>query len=241
MNVMTIGGIFGGMVGNSGISGIDGGSFAEELKKAESVKASVTSDGEMTMEEYKQYIYNRISMLPMHPSHSQDCVTIKISEKGFEAMKADPEYEEWVIGWLKEDFNTCNPWASICGGNYVVHYIGATKEQYHAESWNMNAQDGSDRYDKKSKDSFWERRTEQDKKRLEEQRKYREAVEAQEKRGIELMLYERSVIQNGALAASGKEIMPADGTTLPIGNIMAIEGAPVLSAAEILLGAGKSF
>lgn len=118
------------------------------------------STRDMSMEEYKAYIADRISRLSMHPSQMQDSVSIYISEAGFKAMKEDPEYEEWVIDWLGQDFAFNNPWAGICGGRYVVHYVGATKEEYRGQSWYPEYQNGKGKslFDQKSEGCFWQRR-----------------------------------------------------------------------------------
>lgn len=125
-----------------------------------SAYAAKASAQDMTMEEYKRYIYDKISSLPMDPSRMQDNVSIHISEAGFEAMKNDPEYEKWVLDGLRKDFMTYNPWAPICGGQYVVHYIGASPEEYRGEGWYAGYQNGRGKslFDSKSEDSFWERR-----------------------------------------------------------------------------------
>lgn len=142
-------------------------SVVSEAQKTEAVSAK-----DMTMEEYKQYISDKISQIPMNFSRMQDSIAIHISEEGFEAMKNDPEYEEWVLGYLQKDFMCYNPWASTCGGCYCVMYISATKEEYHGESWSAGYQNGngSRLYRQKSEDSFWESRMKR-KKRLEEQNK----------------------------------------------------------------------
>ena len=60
------------------------------------------------MDEYKQYIHEKISQIPMHPTRMSENISIHISEAGFEAMKNDPEYEAWVLndlwtGWAPPD------------------------------------------------------------------------------------------------------------------------------------------
>ncbi|MCM1499952.1 MAG: hypothetical protein NC124_15930 [Clostridium sp.] len=155
-----------------------GTTFAEKVAEkniasqsvSETGNASTVSTKDMTMEEYKQYIYGKISQMTINPSRMQDTISINISEAGFEAMKNDPEYEEWVLDYLQKDFNCYNPWTASCGGCYCVKYIGATKEEYHGESWYAGYQNGkgTSLYDEKSQDSFWERRAER-KRRLEEQ------------------------------------------------------------------------
>lgn len=146
-------------------------SFVDNVaeKSAEKVAGTsctgAVSTQDMTMEEYKQYVYDKISQLPMNPSRMQDSISIHISEAGFEAMKNDPEYEKWVLDGLEKDFMTYNPWTSTCGGCYCVHYFGASPEEYHGESWYAGYQNGkgASLYNEKSSDSFWERKVEREK------------------------------------------------------------------------------
>ena len=160
-----------------------GKSFIDNVEEKSVAKAAASTSGtgavstqDMTMEEYKQYIYDKISQIPMNPSRMQDNISINISEAGFEAMKNDPEYEKWVLDWLEKDFTAYNPWTSTCGGCYCVKYIGASPEEYRGESWYAGYQNGKGAsiYNEKSKDSFWERRIEREK-RLKEQ--YEESLE----------------------------------------------------------------
>lgn len=146
---------------------------AEET--ARTAKAETVSTKDMTMEEYKQYIHDRISEIPIHPSRMQESISITISEAGFEAMKNDPEYEAWVLNDLQTGWAQPDRWSGICGAAYSTIYYGATKEECHAEMWSAGYQNGSGKnlYDTKSESSFWERRIES-KKRLEAQMKKRQ-------------------------------------------------------------------
>lgn len=134
--------------------------YAGKITISEVERTEQISTKDMTMEKYKEYISDRLSRIPMHPSQMQNSVAIHISDAGFEAMKNDPEYEEWVMEWLGKDFAFHDPWSGICGGHYVVHYIGATKEEYRGEGWYPAYQNGSGEslFNQKAKGSFWERR-----------------------------------------------------------------------------------
>ena len=68
---------------------------------SETGKAGAVSTKDMTMDEYKQYIHEKISQIPMHPTRMSENISIHISEAGFEAMKNDPEYEAWVLNDLR--------------------------------------------------------------------------------------------------------------------------------------------
>lgn len=132
----------------------------EKIAAAKAAGVDTVSTQDMTMDEYKQYIYDKISAIPIHPSQMQDSISIHISEKGFEAMKNDPEYEAWVLDYLKRDFAVNNPWAALCGGSYHVEYFGASIQEHLGQSWYAGYQNGkgASLFNEKSKDSFWERR-----------------------------------------------------------------------------------
>lgn len=121
----------------------------------------------MSLSEYKLYLYQKISALPMNPSQRYDMVSVNISEEGFAAMKADPAYEKWVLDTLQKDFAAYNPWSTYSGGSYRVYYFGAAREEYQKETYHTGVRDDdkrSDRAKKKRKEkSFWEKRAERHK------------------------------------------------------------------------------
>lgn len=159
-----------------------GVTITEETAKLAASGGVSTAD--MSMEEYKSYIYDEISRIKQHPSQWQDSIAINISEAGFEAMKNDPEYEAWVLDYLRRDFACRDPWSGICGGKYVVHYFGASKEEYHGHSWYPEYAGGSGKsmFDARSKDSFWKRRMDKQKANEDYVKKLQERRRLQEKR-----------------------------------------------------------
>lgn len=114
----------------------------------------------MSMSEYKLYLYDKISSLPVHPFNMRDFVAVNISEEGFMAMKNDPEYEKWVLDCLRSNFQAYDPWGARNGGKYVIFYFGATKDECRVESWHPSYRDEERErlFRKEAKDSFWERR-----------------------------------------------------------------------------------
>lgn len=134
------------------IPGADSTLTAGELSAAERAAMSMT--------EYKLYLYDRISSLPVHPWNMQVFAAVNISEAGFAAMKNDPEYEKWVLDCLRTNFQAYDPWGAGSGKRYVVFYFGATKEECRVESWRSGWRDEERErlYRKKAKDSIWERR-----------------------------------------------------------------------------------
>ncbi len=148
----------------------------------------------MSREEYKLYIYQKIAAIPMHPSQKWDAVFVNISEEGFAAMQADPEYEKWVLDTLRKDFAFYNPWSAYAGGSYRIHYFGATKQEYRGESFAMGFRNGGKRTEsskKKKEKSFWEKRAERHKMYMdlaqkawykhENEQQYRETIDIQRK------------------------------------------------------------
>lgn len=144
--------------------------MAARLKAEQSGSVPSTSQrDDLSLEAYKQSIWEKISLLPMSASSQMQSISVQISDAGFEAMRSDPDYEAWVLDTLARDFRFQNPWTASCGGGYVVHHFGATKEAYRGESWYpgyMGGQ-GASLFAEKSKESFWEQRMERHKKYME--------------------------------------------------------------------------
>lgn len=77
------------------------GGFREMIMKNNGLEVPGTSKPEdvaspgkdMTLEEYKQYLYKQISQIPIHPTRSQESRSITITDAGFQALKNDPSYE----------------------------------------------------------------------------------------------------------------------------------------------------
>ncbi len=157
----------------------------------------------MTMEEYKQYIYDKICSMPMHPSRMQDNFSIQISDAGFEAMKNNPEYEAWVLQDIRTGFQRENVLAGVCGGSFCISYYGAAKEECHAQMWSKGYRNGKGEslYKLKSEKSFWEKRREKRRKLKKLQDELRRD-ELLEKRRIQ-----QACAQNIMLARKDKEDM----------------------------------
>lgn len=182
------------------------GSVTVTEETAKLAAAGGISTEEMTMEEYKSYIYDQISMLKQHPSQWGDSIAINISEAGFEAMKNDKEYEQWVLDCLKRDFAARDPWSGICGGKYVVHFFGASKEEYHGHSWYPEYAGGSgtDLFNAQSKDSFWKKRMDKQKANEAYADKLAERRRLQKKR-TEQMLTKRAIAKRQRMAGAAYE------------------------------------
>jgi hypothetical protein len=129
--------------------------------------ASTVSTKDMTLEEYKQYINDTISKYNIHSSHSCDSYAISISDEGFKAMQADPEYEKWVMdsikGMLGDEYSSGN--RALTGPLCCVCSFGASKAECRCLSWSNGYQNGTGEqvWEAQSKGSFWTKRAEQKK------------------------------------------------------------------------------
>ena len=135
-------------------------SGSDEIINVRCINKSVQ---DMTMEEYKSHIYDQISSFKIDPSRAHDSYSINISEAGFAAMKEDPEYEAWVLDYIKRDMAVAAPgWYTAMGGPsaYCVLNFGATKEERSGQMVSTGYQNGKGKsiFDSHSKDSFWSKR-----------------------------------------------------------------------------------
>lgn len=144
-------------------------SFADSIREkseeiaapAETTKPGAISARDMTMEEYKQHIYDKISAIPIDPSLTWWHWNIEITDSGFEAMKNDPEYEEYVLNAIRVNFSAVDRYHSA---NYCILHFGAAKEEARSMSFGM----GNPSIPQDREQTFWERRAEQKKRREEE-------------------------------------------------------------------------
>ncbi len=140
-------------------------SAAERI--AQSGKAGSLSDAgdtgaqrmvqDMTMEEYRHFVYDRIALLPLALSQSGWNWYVDISDAGLEAMKNDPAYEAYVMGTVKQYFSAPDP---FCSRSFGILHFGASREESYGHSfvYDSPADQG------KEEESYWERRMERRKK-----------------------------------------------------------------------------
>lgn len=115
---------------------------------------------QMNLGQYKQYISGRISAIPVNPTRALESLSVKISDAGFQAMKDDPEYEEWVLATLE------NIWSTPVFGNlgsYNTYCIGADRESFRVQSIDLDKEkELMELLDKmngsNTDETFWERR-----------------------------------------------------------------------------------
>ena len=153
----------------------------ESMKETlENNEIGTVSTKDMSMEEYKEYIHDKISGIPLNPSQSGWIWNIQITEEGFEAMKNDPEYEKHVLDAIRTNFSYFDPWHSK---NWAVLHFGATEEESYGESYGMG-----NAFEMKEEETFWERRLEKKKKMKKQLDKYVEKRKLQEKEWQETLI-----------------------------------------------------
>lgn len=96
---------------------------------------------DMTMEEYKQFFTALMDSIPFDSSQKNDIEVWNISEKGWEQMKNDPDYEAWVLGYTVQDRSVHFPFASMPGysPNYHTEHFGASIEEHIGQSVPMSS------------------------------------------------------------------------------------------------------
>ena len=122
--------------------------FAQTMQRQEAGNTAIQgkqSPQNMSMEEYKQYITQKIRQIPVHPSRRNEFISVHISEEGYAAMKNDPAYEAWVLNDLRSTWSQ----PCFCFGSgdrvYTSIYYGATKEERRSDTWTIPARRPSDR------------------------------------------------------------------------------------------------
>ena len=130
---------------------------------------------EMSMDEYKKYIYGILDKVPYNPSQQRDTQFIDITEKGWEQMKNDPKYEAWVVGYFKVDRAVRNPFANYPGVEPRIHteHFGATIEEHIGQSYPQSMSTGNE----KDSEDWWKKRQKRHEQLMEQVEKYAEKRE----------------------------------------------------------------
>lgn len=100
---------------------------ADSVEKEQETRA-IDRD-KMTLEEYKQYIDEKIKNLNIHPSWKNTFIFVSITKEAYIHMKENPAYEEAVLKRLAKDLGqqSCLPgWEP----DYIVFEIGKNMEDY---------------------------------------------------------------------------------------------------------------
>lgn len=89
---------------------------------------------DMSLAEYTWYIDRQISQMARRGYSRGNSVFVYISEEGYRAMQADPEYEAWVLSSIRDSYQFCRGMGGH-DGYHSAHFFGASKEEYRGQSW----------------------------------------------------------------------------------------------------------
>lgn len=185
-----------------------GKSYAEIL---EETKNSLHSH-DMSLDEYKEFISEKILQTPCHISRFKDDVTVVLSDKTFAAMKNNSDYESWVLNRIADELKFPDYLCFYPGNNgrNEVYQFGETKEDYRGTSFAKP----SNKNFKQPEKSYWELRLERLKKRIEAEQEFLQEKERLLLEGEQLA--QRRAVQNIAIGLDN-EVKPQ----LPITGIPA--------------------
>ena len=120
----------------------------------------------MSLDEYKEYIYDVLDKIPFDESQMRDTQFIDITEDGWEQMKNDPKYEAWVVGYFKVDRSVKMPFANYPGVEPRIHteHFGASIDEHLGQSYPQSSATGKE----KDSEDWWKKRQERHEQYLEE-------------------------------------------------------------------------
>ena len=134
---------------------------------------------EMTMDEYKQWVMNEMSQMPVSGWYRSTCVggSLIITDEAFEKMKSDPEWENTVMNMVRKMYST----NGIMGSKMIgFQVIGASPEECYGEGIPVKSDSNSDDLSD-DEESWWEKRHEEFEEIIAEQIIAEQIKEAQEK------------------------------------------------------------
>lgn len=179
-------------------------SFAQTLVSVTTRKTTITvtkTTTEMTMAEYQEYIWEKIDSFPFSQTRPYDEQTIKISEKCWNRMKDDPEYEDKMMNIIKDGRQYPDPFFGMgsCGAYEVLDFDGGEGCLSHTFSKNFGGSKlgASNQFDKESEGAFWSNRRKQMKEL------YKESEERYLRRKKEMQM-ENLHVRKMRLMAQGK-------------------------------------
>lgn len=132
----------------------------------------------MTMDEYKKFFTRLMDSIPFESSQWNTSETWSITEKGWEQMKKDPDYEAWVLGYTKENRSVRFPKGLADAGTISVEKFGASIEEHHGVGYSKSL----DKAKEDDDESWWKKRHERLEEILEEQVKKTQSKKAAQRK-----------------------------------------------------------
>lgn len=185
---------------------------------------------DMSMEEYKQFFTDLMNSIPFDASQQNDIEIWNISEKGWEQMKNDPEYEAWVLGYTVQDRAVHIPFASMPGYSPNLHteQFGASIEEHLGQSVPMSSSGKSASTSSDDEESWWEKR----------HRTLEEFLEDQEKKAQQRRAMAKSSSQQAQLLQMQVQMMGNTGFGQYFPDYLT-SGYPAFLASAFLSGSIK--
>lgn len=204
-------------------------SSAGQTQVSLDVTASVTTvtgeEAPRTIEDVKREFYEFLDSLRLSPGLSRTPISVNITEKAFEKMLNNPDYEQKMKDLCVRDL--CDPeWGRIIEPSALRITIDAdAPEEYLGSSYN-HPQDA----DKADGDSFWNRRASKDKKAADKRaQEKRDAIKALQERAAErkrlgdgLFKSNYSITASSGLASLLSSFASTAGSTT--GSTLSVEG-----------------
>ncbi len=120
--------------------------------------ADKISRDDMTMEEYKSFITDLMNSIPFNVSQKNSTEIWSISEKGWERMKNDLDYEAWVLGYTSQ--NRAVRFPAVFGrvSNFYTENFGESIEEHIRQSFSQGRLANNTSKNSDDKESWWEMR-----------------------------------------------------------------------------------
>lgn len=141
--------IFGGVAGYNWNRDFYGDRFKNK-KQTAGIEFTLPDEARknMSLEQYKSYINDRISRISKYAS-----LLVDISDEAYKSMKDDPQYEKDVLNSVQEFADKYDP----SNGNVLaILHIGATKDESYIEKKQELEKSKTDEID----ESWWDKRME---------------------------------------------------------------------------------
>ena len=160
------------------------------------------STADMTMDEYQEYIWEKIDSFPFHPTRPFDEQAVKISEKCWERMKNDSEYEDKMMNIIKDGRQYPDPFFGMgsVGAYEVLDFDGGEGCCSHTWSKNFGGSKTGARklFETESKEDYAAMRAKKKKLQAEAEEKY-----YAEKRMLEKMSEQLAAIRTARARQAG--------------------------------------
>lgn len=132
---------------------------------------SGVSTKDMSMAQYQAWFYALLNTIPYDSTRINDTTSISISDRGWEQMRKDPDYEAWILGYFVEDRSVRNPffgWGNN-DGCMIFERFGASIEEHRGDGFSKAALKDPDPEDEEEEEDWWIKRHKRMKKLMKEQ------------------------------------------------------------------------